>query len=151
MDSIYIYFSILKVVSKFCDGQLIISQHFFHYYFPCIYLTYSILFSFMIIRIIAVVTILMSFLANYVMYIFNCAFTNWFFHYYGYFLASLHIQNFSLFKFIHLNMRIITLQYTDGTRISLQMTENQDSRTWHKSHGWLKRARSIKGEDTIFH
>ena len=76
IKAMYIYCSILKVVSKFCDGQLIISQHFFHYYFPCIYLTYSILFSFMIIRIIAVVTILTSFLANYVMYIFNCAFTN---------------------------------------------------------------------------
>ena len=89
------------------------------------------------IRIIAVVTILMSFLANYVMYIFNCAFTNWFFHYYGYFLASLHIQNFSLFKFIHLNMRIITLQYTDGTRTSLQVREDQDSRMWHRAMvGW---------------
>ena len=103
------------------------------------------------IRIIAVVTILMSFLANYVMYIFNCAFTNWFFHHYGYFLAFLHIRNFFLFKFIYLNLRIITLQYTDGTRTSLQVREDQDSRTWHKSHGWLKRARSAKEEETIFH
>ena len=103
------------------------------------------------IRIIVVVSILMSLPANYVMYIFNCAFTNWFFHYYGYFLASLHIQNFSLFKFIHLNMRIITLQYTDGTRTSLQVTEDQDSRTWHRRHGWLKKARCVKEEETIFH
>ena len=103
------------------------------------------------IRIIAVVTILMSFLANYVMYIFNCAFTNWFFHHYGYFLVSLHIRNFFfLFKFIYLNLRIITLQYTDGTRTSLQVTEDQDSRTWHKRHGWLKRAWSVKEEETIF-
>ena len=103
------------------------------------------------IRIIAVVSILMSFLANYVMYIFNCAFTNWFFLHYGCFLASLHIQNFFLFKFIYLNLRIITLQYTDGPRISLQVKEDQDSRTWHKFHGWLKRARSVKEEETIFH
>ena len=56
-----------------------------------------------------------------------------------------------IFKFIHLNLRIITLQYTDGTRTSLQVTEDQDSRTWHKSHGWLKRARSTKEEEAIFH
>ena len=71
--------------------------HSFHYYFPCLYLTYSILFSFRNIRIIVVVSILMSFPANYVMYIFNCVFTNWFFHHYGYFLASLHIQDFFFF------------------------------------------------------
>ena len=58
---------------------------------------------------------------------------------------------FFLFKFIHLNMRLITLQYTDGTRTSLQVTEDQDSRTWHKRHGWLKRAWSVKEEETIFH
>ena len=101
-------------------------------------------------RIIVVVSILMSFSANYVMYIFNCVFTNLFFHHYGYFLASLHIQNF-LFKFIYHNLRIIVLQYSDGTRTSLQVTEDQDSRTWNKSHGWLKRARSAKEEETIFH
>ena len=126
--------------------------HSFHYYFPCLYLTYSILFSFRNIRIIVVVSILMSFPANYVMYIFNCVFTNWFFHHYGYFLASLHIQDFFfLFKFIYLYLRIITLHYADGTRTSLQVTEDQDSRTWHKSHGWLKRARSAKEKETIFH
>ena len=105
----------------------------------------------MYIRIIVVVSILMSFPANNAMYIFNYVFTNWVFHHYVYFLASLHIQNIFLFKFIHLNMRIITLQYTDGTRTSLQVTEDQDSRTWHKSHGWLKRARSTKEEEAIFH
>ena len=151
LDSIYIYCSILKVVSKFCDGQLIFPHIFFHYYFPCLYLTYSIFFSFMNIRIIAVVSILMSFLANYVMYIFNCALTNWFFHPYGYFLASLDIWNFFIFKFIYLNLRIITLEYTDGTRMSLQVKEDQDSRTWHKRHGWLKWARSAKEEEIIFH
>ena len=150
LDSIYIYCSILKVVSKFCDGQLIFPHIFFHYYFPCLYLTYSIFFSFMNIRIIAVVSILMSFLANYVMYIFNCAFTNWLFHPYEYFLASLDIWNFFLFKIIYLNLRITTLQYTDGTRTSLKVTEDQDSRTGHKSHSWLKRARSVKEEETIF-
>ena len=92
----------------------------------------------------------MSFSANYVMYIFNCVFTNLFFHHYGYFLASLHIQNF-LFKFIYHNLRIIVLQYSDGTRTSLQVTEDQDSRTWHKGHGWLKRARSAKEEEKNFH
>ena len=92
----------------------------------------------------------MSFPANNAMYIFNYVFTNWVFHHYVYFLASLHIQNIFLFKFIHLNMRIITLQYTDGTRTSLQVTEDWDSRMWHKSHGWLKRARSVKEEETIF-
>ena len=102
------------------------------------------------IRIIAVVSILMSFLANYVMYIFNCAFTNWLFHPYEYFLASLDIWNFFLFKIIYLNLRITTLQYTDGTRTSLKVTEDQDSRTGHKSHSWLKRARSVKEEETIF-
>ena len=58
--------------------------------------------------------------------------------------------NFFLFKFIYFNLRIINLQYTDGTRTSLQVTEDQDSRMWHKSHGWLKRARSAKEEETIF-
>ena len=105
----------------------------------------------MYIRIIVVVSILMSFPANNAMYIFNYVFTNWVFHHYVYFLASLHIQNIFLFKFIHLNMRIITLQYTDGTRTSLQVTEDQDSRMLHKSYGWLKRARSAKEEETIFH
>ena len=124
---------------------------FLHFYFTCLYLTYSIFFSFMNIRIIAVVSILMSFLANYVMYIFNCAFTNWLFHPYEYFLASLDIWNFFLFKIIYLNLRITTLQYTDGTRTSLKVTEDQDSRTGHKSHSWLKRARSVKEEETIFH
>ena len=104
----------------------------------------------MYMRIIVVVSILMSFPVNYVMYIFNYVFTSWFFHHYVYFLASLHIQSFFLFKFIHLNMRIITLQYTDGTRTSLQVTEDQDSRAWHKRHGWLKRARSVKEEETVF-
>ena len=70
--------------------------------------------------------------------------------YRAYFLASLHIQNF-LFKFIYHNLRIIVLQYSDGTRTSLQVTEDQDSRTWNKSHGWLKRARSAKEEEKNFH
>ena len=104
----------------------------------------------MYIRIIVVVSILMSFSANYVIYIFNCVFTNWFFHHYGYFLASLHIQNF-LFKFIYRNLRIIVLQYTDGTRTSLQVTEDWDSSMWHKSHGWLKRDKRVKEEETVFH
>ena len=33
----------------------------------------------------------------------------------------------------------------------LQVTEDQDPRRWDKSHGWLKRARSTKEEETIFH
>ena len=82
---------------------------------------------------------------------FNCVFTNLFFHHYGYFFASLHIRNFFHFKFVYFNLRIFILQYTDGTRTSLQVTEDQDSRTWHKSHGWLKRAKSAKEEETIFH
>ena len=102
LDSIYIYCSILKVVSKFCDGQLIFPHIFFHYYFPCLYLTYSIFFSFMNIRIIDVVSILMSFPANYVICIllvfllidfslimeFSCFFTH---------------LDFSPFKFIYLS------------------------------------------------
>ena len=39
-----------------------------HFYFTCLYLTYSIFFSFMNLRIIYVVSILMSFPANYVVY-----------------------------------------------------------------------------------
>ena len=85
------------------------------------------------------------------MYIFNCVLTNLFFHHYGYFFASLHIRNFFHFKFVYFNLRIFILQYTDGTRTSLQVTEDHDSRTWHKSHGWLKRAKSAKEEETIFH
>ena len=104
----------------------------------------------MYIRIIVVVSILMSFPANNAMYIFNYVFTNWLFHPYEYFLASLDIWNFFLFKIIYLNLRITTLQYTDGTRTSLKVTEDQDSRTGHKSHSWLKRARSVKEEETIF-
>ena len=34
---------------------------------------------------------------------FNCVFTNWFFPHYGYFLASLNIGNFFLFKFMYLS------------------------------------------------
>ena len=41
----------------------------FHSDFPCLYLTYSMFFSFMNVRIIFLVSILMSFLANYAMYI----------------------------------------------------------------------------------
>ena len=41
----------------------------FHSCFPCLYLTYSIFFSFMNIQIVVLVSILMSFPANYVMYI----------------------------------------------------------------------------------
>ena len=41
----------------------------FHSCFPCLYLTYPIFFSFMNIQIIVLVSILMSFPANYVMYI----------------------------------------------------------------------------------
>ena len=67
-DSIYIYFSILKVVSNLCDAQLIVSQT-FHSYFPCLYLTYSLFFSFMTLKIIILGSILMSFPANYVIYI----------------------------------------------------------------------------------
>ena len=149
-DFIYIYFTTLKVPSKLSFVQLIFFPQSLYFYFPCLYLTYSIFFSFINLRIIDIVSILMSFLANYVMYIFNCAFTNWLFHPYEYFLASLDLWNFFLFKIIYLNLRITTLQYTDGTRTSLKVTEDQDSRTGHKSHSWLKRARSVKEEETIF-
>ena len=67
-DSIYIYFNILKIVSNLCDAQLIVSQT-FHSYFPCLYLTYSIFFSYMTIKIIILGRILISFPANYVIYI----------------------------------------------------------------------------------
>ena len=33
----------------------------------------------------------------------------------------------------------------------LQVREDQDPRRWDNSHGWLKRARSAKEEETIFH
>ena len=57
-----------------------------------------------LLRIIVVVSILMSFPADYVMYIFNCAFTNRFFLHYGYFLASLHIGSFFfLFQCLYLS------------------------------------------------
>ena len=63
--------------------------------------------------IIDVVSILMSFPANYVI----CVFTNWFFPRHGYFLASLHIWIFLFLNlFIYLNQRIITLQYWDEPR-----------------------------------
>ena len=59
-DSIYIYFSIL--IDNFFPQS-------FHSYFPCLYLTYSIVFSFMNIKIIILRSVLMSFPANYVIYI----------------------------------------------------------------------------------
>ena len=68
-DSIYIYFSILKIVSNLSDAQLIFSHSISIRYFPCLYFTYSVFFSFMNIRIIDVVSILMSFPAKDVMYI----------------------------------------------------------------------------------
>ena len=103
-DSIYIYFSTLKVTSKLSDAQLIFSPQSLHFYFACLYLTYSIFFSFMNIRIIDVVSILMSFPANDIMYILT-VFTNWFPPHLGYFLASLHIGKifFFLNLFINLN------------------------------------------------
>ena len=68
-DSIYIYFSTLKVTSKLSGAQLFFFPHSLHFYFTCLYLTYSIFFSFMNIRINDVVSILMSFSANYEIYI----------------------------------------------------------------------------------
>ena len=101
------------------------------------------------IRIIVAVSILMFFPANYVMYILNYVFTNLFSIMDIFFLLC--TSGIFLFKCVYLNLRIITLQYIDVTRTSLKATGDQDSRTWHKSHGWLKRARSAKEEETIFH
>ena len=117
LDSIYIYCSIVKVVSKFCDGQLIFPHIFFHYYFPCLYLTYSIFFSFMNIRIINVASILMSFPANYVMYILTVLLLLDFSLIMDIFLL-LYTSGFFFYLnlFIYLNQRIITLQSWDETR-----------------------------------
>ena len=90
-NSILIYFSGIKVVSNFCEAQLNFFPQSFHFYFPCLYLTHSIFFIFMTIKIIIPGSILMSSPANYVMYIltvfllidfpslyiFPCFFTHW--------------------------------------------------------------------------
>ena len=70
-DSIYIYFSNLYIYFTFRYLWWTINffPKSFHSYFLCLYLTYSIFFSFMNIRIIVLVSILMSFPANDVMYI----------------------------------------------------------------------------------
>ena len=70
-DSIYIYFSNLYIYFTFRYLWWTINffPKSFHSYFLCLYLTYSIFFSFMNIRIIVLVSILMSFPANYVIYI----------------------------------------------------------------------------------
>ena len=74
-----------------------------HFYFTCLYLTYSIYFSFMNIMIIDVVSILMSFPDNYVIYILLVLLLIDF-PQYAYFLASLHIWIFFLLNlFIYLN------------------------------------------------
>ena len=64
-DSILIYFSVIKIFSNKCEAQLIFSHSLF---IPCLYLTHSIFFSFMTIKVINLGSILMSFPANYVMY-----------------------------------------------------------------------------------
>ena len=77
-DSIYMYFSIIYIYFtyilhifsfKSLWWTIIFFPKSFHSDFPCLYLTHSIFFSFRNIRIIVLVSILMSFLANYAMYI----------------------------------------------------------------------------------
>ena len=116
-DSIYIYFSTLKVTSKLSDAQLIFSPQSLHFYFTCLYLTYSIFFSFMNIRIINVASILMSFPANYAIYILLVFLLIEFSLIMDIFLL-LYTSGFFFFLnlFIYLNQRIITLQSWDETR-----------------------------------
>ena len=101
-DSIYIYFSTLKVTSKLSDAQLIFSPQSLHFYFACLYLTYSIFFSFMNIRIINVASILMSFPANYAIYILLVFLLIDFSLVMDIFLIYTHLDIF-LFKFIYLS------------------------------------------------
>ena len=116
-DSIYIYFSILKVVSNFCDAQLI---------FPTVF---SSLFSMSLFNILNILQLheykdywcskhfnALPFKLCHIY--FTCIFTNWFFPHYGYFLSSLHIWNFFFFLnlIVCLNQNIITLQHWDETR-----------------------------------
>ena len=116
-DSIYIHFSTLKVTSKLSDAQLFFSPQSLHFYFTCLYLTYSIFFSFMNIRITDVVSILMSFPANYVIYILLVILLIGFSLVMDIFLL-LYTSGFFFFLnvFIYLNQRVTTLQYWDETR-----------------------------------
>ena len=99
-------FTYILALLKLLQSSLMHNKFFpqsLHFYFTCLYLTYSIFFSFMNIRIIDVVSILMSFPDNYVIYIL-LVFLPRFFSRCGHFLASLHIWIFFfLFKFIYLS------------------------------------------------
>ena len=117
-DSIYIYFITLKLTSNLCDAQFIyFPPQSLHFYFTYVYLTYSIFFSFLNRSIIDIVSILMPFTANYVIYILLVFLLIDFSLIMDIFLL-LYTSGFFFFLnlIIYLNQRIITLQNWDETR-----------------------------------
>ena len=120
-DSIYIYFITLKLTSNLCDAQFIyFPPQSLHFYFTYVYLTYSIFFSFLNRSIIDIVSILMPFTANYVIYILLVFLLIDFSLIMDIFLL-LYTSGFFFFlnSFIYLSQRMITLQNWEETKTNI--------------------------------